>query len=165
MNQIQGLKMIISLIIQTRFRKGWTQLKLSTSAGIDLNRLIQIEESTVIPNFQELQKIIRAFRHIPVQLLDILKKYPKHLDSFLIEIMLVKDEVSYQHVNESDCLTFSEYEQWAEQHITECKPCKSLYDISQESLDMDEYDWEDDDIELSPEEIKNLANKIRKNFF
>jgi transcriptional regulator with XRE-family HTH domain len=164
MNETQGLKMIISLIIQTRFRKGWTQVKLSTLADIELNRLNQIEKGKVIPNFKELQQIIRAFRHIPVQLLDVLKKYPKHLDSFLIEIMLEKDEDSYQYVNESACLTFSEYQQWADQHVAECKPCESLLDISKESLDMDLFEWDDDE-ELSPEEIKSLADKMKKNFF
>lgn len=166
MNQMRGLKLIISLIIQTRFRKGWTQGKLATLADINLNRLIQIEKGTVIPNYHELQKIIRAFRHIPAQLLNILKKYPKHLDSFLIEIMLEKDEDSYQHVNESACLTFSEYHQWADEHLTECRPCKSLFDSSKESVEMDEWDWEEEDeTEIPPKEIKNLADKIKKNFF
>lgn len=166
MKQIQGLKMIISLIIQTRFRKGWTQLKLATFAEMDLNRLIKIEEGIVIPTYLELQKIIRAFRHIPVQLLDVLKKYPKHLDSFLIEITLEQDEGSYQHINESECLTFPEYQKWAEQHIADCKSCKTLFEFSKESLEMDEFDWdEDDEMELSPEEVKSLANKMKKNFF
>lgn len=164
MNQTKGLKWIISLIIQTRFRKGWTQMKLATLADMELNRLVQIEDGAVIPNYHELQKIIRAFRHIPTQLLTVLKKYPKHLDSFLIEIILEKDEDSYQHVNESACLTFSEYQQWADEHITECKPCKSLYDSSKEPLE--DWDWEEkDEEELSPEETKRLMDKIKKNFF
>lgn len=148
------LTRVINEIIKGRFRKGWTQGQLAKSSGVLFSKIKQIEKRETIPTFSDLLKLIFSIEPGNLRMKQFLKNYPRHLDYFSIEILKSDDCEAYQALKESQCLTFSQFKNWAKPHLNQCGECHDLYEIS-----LEEKEDINSEIELTPSGEKERKGK------